>query len=41
MKKRRRTFHNCLGRRTARCSFVRSGMLMRLEEEEDGEQGEL
>jgi hypothetical protein len=39
--KRRRTFQRCLGRRTARCWFVRSGMLRRLDEEEEGEQGEL
>lgn len=31
------TFHRCLGSRMARCSFVRSGTLRRLDEEEEGE----
>lgn len=40
IKRERQTFHRCLGRKTARCSFGRSdgkGTSRRLDEEDDGE----
>ena len=40
IKRERQTFHRCLGRKTARCSFGRSdgkGTSRRLDDEDDGE----